>query len=128
MFSGSLCSCGPAPTVPNLDNQRVQLYQPDHQMNRESPVDTAKAPDRRSGLSSFPWSTIGALIFLCLLWILDFPNPMCDDLFYSGAGLNLASGGDLSNPLLARQHLPGHLFLVYPPVHSYVLAGWLKVL
>lgn len=53
---------------------------------------------------------------------------MCDDLFYSGAGLNLASGGDLSNPLLARQHFAGHLFLIYPPVHSYALAGWLKIL
>lgn len=58
---------------------------------------------------------------------MDFPDPMADDLFYSGASLNLAKGGDLSNPLLARQHFPGHLFLIYPPVHPYVLGWWLKV-
>lgn len=53
---------------------------------------------------------------------------MCDDLFHSGAALNLTSGGDLSNPLLIRQHFPVHLFLIYPPVYSFALAGWLKII
>jgi hypothetical protein len=74
----------------------------------------------------FPWSIIGALLLFAALWAMDFPDPMADDLFYSGASLNLAKGGDLSNPLLARQHFPGHLFLIYPPVHPYALALWLK--
>lgn len=72
-------------------------------------------------------SVLGALVFFWCLWHWDFPKPMCDDLFYSGSGLNLAEGGDLSNPLLIRQHFPEHLFLIYPPIHSYALAGWLKV-
>ena len=61
------------------------------------------------------------------LWLMDFPKPMVDDLFYTGAGINLAQGGDLSNPLLARQEFPSHFFFVYPPLHSYLLAGWLKI-
>jgi hypothetical protein len=52
---------------------------------------------------------------------------MVDDLFYAGAGLNLGSGGDLSNPLLARQGFPSHYFFAYPPLHSYLLGGWLKL-
>src|SRR5271169_406830 len=91
-------------------------------MNGTQPLQT-----RRSIFFVVPASVMGTLIFFLLLWFWDFPKPMCDDLFYSGAGLNLAQGGDLSNPLLARQEFPGHLFLIYPPVHSYVLAGWLKI-
>ena len=91
-------------------------------------MDIGKTSKRPPTIFAFPWSMVGGLIFFWLLWIWDFPHPMCDDLFYSGAGLNLASGGDLSNPLLVRQHFPWHLFLIYPPVHSYVLAGWLRIL
>ena len=74
-----------------------------------------------------PWSIAGALVFFCALWLVDNPKPMADDLFYTGAALNLAGGGDYSNPMLARQEFPSHFFFVYPPVHTYVLAGWLKV-
>jgi hypothetical protein len=73
------------------------------------------------------WSVIGAFAFFAVLWALDYPKPMADDLFYTGAALNLAGGGDYSNPMLARQEFPSHFFFVYPPVHTYVLAGWLKV-
>ncbi len=62
-----------------------------------------------------------------VLWLWEFPKPMMDDLFYAGAGLNLAAGGDFSNPYLAGQEFPSHYFFVYTPLHSYVLAGWLKV-
>jgi hypothetical protein len=68
-----------------------------------------------------------SVIFFGFLWLLDFPKPGFDDLFYTGAALNLAKGGDFSNPLLARQMFPSHFFFVYPPLHSYVLAGWLKI-
>ncbi len=97
-------------------------------MNRKTPVGTAESSKQPPASFAFPWSVVGALLFFWLLWIWDFPHPMCDDLFYSGAGLNLASGGDLSNPLLARQHFPWHLFIIYPPVHSYALAAWLGIL
>jgi len=54
----------------------------------------------------FPLSIAGALVFFCGLWLLDFPKPMVDDLFYTGAALNLAGGGDFSNPMLVRQEVP----------------------
>jgi hypothetical protein len=75
----------------------------------------------------FGLSTLFAAMVFFAMWRLDFPKPMPDDLFYSGAGLHLAAGGDLSNPLLARQEFPSHYFFVYPPMYSYVLAGWLKI-
>lgn len=68
-----------------------------------------------------------ALAFFFSLWLLDFPKPTFDDLFYTGAALNMAKGGDFSNPLVARQGFPSHYFFVYPPLHSYVLFGWLKI-
>jgi hypothetical protein len=72
-------------------------------------------------------SIIGAFIFFTCLWRFDYPKPSYDDLFYSGAALHLAGGGDFSNPLIARQGFPSHFFFVYPPIQSYMLAGWLKV-
>jgi hypothetical protein len=50
---------------------------------------------------------------------------MVDDLFFIGAGINLAQEGTLSNPLISRQAFPSDLFFVQPPLHSYVIAGWL---
>jgi hypothetical protein len=79
-----------------------------------------------------PWKgtlpvLVAALLFYFFLWLLDFPKPMIDDLFYSGAGFNMAGGGDFSNPFVSR-YFPGqHFFFVYPPVYSYLLAGWLKI-
>ena len=52
---------------------------------------------------------------------------MIDDLFYSGAGMNMAHGGDFSNPYITRYFPNDHFFFFYPPVYSYVLAGWLKL-
>jgi hypothetical protein len=71
--------------------------------------------------------SVAALVLFVFLWLLDFPKPNFDDLFYTGAALNMAGGGDFSNPLLARQGFPSHFFFVYPPLHSYTLAGWLKI-
>lgn len=73
-----------------------------------------------------PLSLFGALAFCAVLWMFDFPKPCMDDLFYCGAAMNMADGGDFSNPLLVRQEFPSHLFFVYPPFHSYALAGWFK--
>lgn len=74
-----------------------------------------------------PKAIMGALVLFIALWLMDFPKPMVDDLFYTGAGINLGQGGDLVNPLLARQEFPSHFFFVYPPLHSYLLGGWLKL-
>ncbi|HSY17984.1 MAG TPA: hypothetical protein VK815_06600 [Candidatus Acidoferrales bacterium] len=70
---------------------------------------------------------IFAAVFFTGLGCLGFPRPMMDDLFFTGAGLNLAAGGDFSNPLLARQDFPGTLYFLHPPLHSYAIAGWLKI-
>jgi len=49
-------------------------------------------------------------------------------LYYVGAALHMADGGDFSNPLIARQAYPGlHHYFGHPPLYSYVLAGWLKI-
>ncbi len=69
-----------------------------------------------------------ALLFLGGLFLLDFPKPGLDDLFFVGTGLNLAQGGDYSNPLLERQQFPSHFYFVHPPTYSYGLASWLKLL
>ncbi len=50
-----------------------------------------------------------------------------DDLFYNGAALNMAGGGDFSNPLLARQGFPSHYFFVYLPLHPHAVYAWLSV-
>jgi hypothetical protein len=73
------------------------------------------------------WSLVGSTAWFLALWVLDFPKPMMDDLAYIGAGLNLAAGGDYSNPFLAGQGFPSHYFFVHTPLASYALAGWLKV-
>jgi len=68
------------------------------------------------------------VLFFAGLYALSFPQPMCDDLFYIGAGLNLASGGDFSNPFLERAAFPGpHHYFDHPPLFSYAVAGWLKL-
>lgn len=69
----------------------------------------------------------GALAFFIILWRLDFPKPMVDDLFYNGAALHMADGGDFSNPFLIRQGFPNHFFYVYPPLHSYAVYWWVSV-
>ena len=76
----------------------------------------------------FPlWPFAFSLLFFLLFFFLGFPWPSVDDLFFTGASLNLAAGGDYSNPLLARQDFPSHFYFIHPPAYSYVLAGWLKV-
>ena len=65
------------------------------------------------------WPILGAFIFFLVLLILGYPHPWTDDLFYNGAALNMAGGGDFSNPLLIREVFPSHYFLVYPPIHPY---------
>jgi hypothetical protein len=76
----------------------------------------------------FPlWPFAFSLLFFLLFFLLGFPWPGIDDLFFTGASLNLAQGGDYSNPLLARQDFPSHFYFIHPPAYSYALAGWLKL-
>ena len=78
-------------------------------------------------LKTVPASVFAAAALFAVLWLLGFPIPFVDDLFMIGAALNMAGGGDFSNPLITRQGFPSHYFFAQPPTHSYVLLGWLKV-
>ena len=69
----------------------------------------------------------GAFVVFLVFWLLRWPVPAMDDLFYNGAAINMAQGGDFSNPLLARQGFPSHYFFVYPPIHPHAVYVWLSV-
>lgn len=68
------------------------------------------------------------IIFWLILYSLGYPPPYPDDLFFTGAAINLAKGGDFVNPLLAQwSEQTAERFFVQPPFHSYVLAAWLSL-
>lgn len=67
------------------------------------------------------------MFWLCL-FLGGFPQPMVDDLFYTGAAANLSQNGEFFNPLLANwASQTVDRFFVYPPFHTYVLAGWILI-
>jgi hypothetical protein len=73
------------------------------------------------------WGVI--LIFWMIVGAGKFPPPWCDDAFFIGAAINLAQHNIFSNPLC--EALPDYgsttYFFSALPLHSYVLAAWLKV-
>jgi hypothetical protein len=68
-----------------------------------------------------------ALGMAAILPCLDLPEPAFADLFYSGAAINLATTGELRNPLLDGQGFPTTSFFVYPPFYPFVLSAWLRI-
>jgi len=69
------------------------------------------------------WAYLSVTLLWAALAAGGFPFPHMDDPFFVGAGLNLAQGGSLVNPLMeGTTH-----FYSYPPLQSYLLAGWLKL-
>lgn len=77
-------------------------------------------------LANLTLALVASVTLFGILWARDYPKPHQDDLYYTGAALHMATGGDFSNPLIERQENPSHFFFVYPPLHSFTLAGWLK--
>ena len=67
-------------------------------------------------------------LFWLALWLVGFPLPGPDDLFFLGPALELVRHGHLANPFLRLWNpvAVDHYFF-QPPFHSYVLAGWLKL-
>ncbi|HEY9850413.1 MAG TPA: hypothetical protein V6D28_13185 [Leptolyngbyaceae cyanobacterium] len=67
--------------------------------------------------------------FWTAILLLGYPIPSVDDLFFIGAAINLAKGGEFINPLIEAWNgvLSSGKFYFQPPFHSYTLAGWLKV-
>ncbi len=99
--------------------------QPGKQADSQENSLASTAPSKKRAISR---SALWALALFVVLWLFDYPKPSYDDLFYIGASLNIAAGGDFSNPLLARQGFPSHYFFVYPPLHAQTLGLWLKCL
>ncbi len=97
-------------------------------MAGDAPVSQNSQPTAGAGVwRCFPASLAFAVLLFGTLFLLDFPKPGLDDLFFVGTSLNLAQGGDYSNPLLERQQFPSHFYFAHPPTYSYAMAGWLKI-
>ena len=58
-----------------------------------------------------------------------YPAPFFDDAYFIGAAINLTQHGVFSNPLCESLATIGcaNQFFAYMPLHSYVLAGWIKL-
>ena len=94
------------------------------EMNFPTPLTEQEKMGKESAKRAKAWWTFLAITLLWggLAWG-GFPFPFIDDPFYIGAGLNLAAGGGLANPLIEGSGT----FLRYLPLHSFVIAGWLKL-
>ena len=72
---------------------------------------------------------IPIVAFWTVIFFAQYPLPTIDDLFFIGAAMNLAKGGEFTNPYIAAWNsiLSSGKFYFQPPFHSYTLAGWLKI-
>ncbi len=72
---------------------------------------------------------IPIIAFWTILFFLRYPIPSIDDPFFIGAAINLAKGGEFTNPYIESWNsvLTSGKFYFQPPFHSYILAGWLKI-
>jgi hypothetical protein len=67
-------------------------------------------------------------LFWLALWLVGFPLPGPDDLFFLGPALELVRHGHLANPFLRLWNpVAASYYYFQPPFHPYVLAGWLKL-
>ncbi|HBE18131.1 MAG TPA: hypothetical protein DDW51_11065 [Cyanobacteria bacterium UBA11367] len=69
------------------------------------------------------------VVFWTVLFMFGYPLPNIDDLFFTGAAINLAKGQDFTNPYLEvwNSALSSGKFYFQPPFYSYTLAGWIKL-
>ncbi|HEY9850412.1 MAG TPA: glycosyltransferase family 39 protein [Leptolyngbyaceae cyanobacterium] len=67
--------------------------------------------------------------FWTVLFFLGYPLPGIDDIFFTGSAINLAQGGEFTNPYLEAWNsaLSSGKYYFQPPFHSYTLAAWLKI-
>jgi len=76
------------------------------------------------------WLTVIApiVLFWLVFYGLGYPPPTVDDMFFTGAAINLAEKGEFFNPWLAMwSDRTIDRFFVQPPFYQYALAGWLVV-
>ncbi len=71
---------------------------------------------------------LGIVIVMVALWTAGYPLPHVDDLFYTGASIELARSGQLENPFLIvfSDSLGSLSFYSIPPALPYLLAAWIK--
>jgi len=73
------------------------------------------------------------LLLVATIWCVSLykqlPLPHADDLFFTGAAINLAKGGPLVNPYLETWNAATKTGKYYyqPPFQAFLLASWLKV-
>lgn len=79
-------------------------------------------PTGRSVIDFF-WAVIAA-IWLGLA-ALGFPYPYPDDAIMIGPSLGIIEHGLVTNIYLSKAFYPDTIYLFYPPVFSWVLAGWI---
>lgn len=67
--------------------------------------------------------------FWTVLFLFGYPLPNYDDLFFIGAAINLAKGGEFTNPYLEAWNavFSSGKYYYHPPFYSFTLAGWLKL-
>lgn len=72
---------------------------------------------------------IGIVLAGLSLWLAGYPLPQMDDLFFTGASIELARSGQLVNPWIVEWIKPmGTIkFLMHPPVLPYTLALWINI-
>ncbi len=70
-----------------------------------------------------------SLLFAGLVYF-QYPKPWIDDLFYAGASINLVETGELNNRFLSvyAEQYKTSKFFQYPPLQTYVLAGYLRIM
>ncbi len=71
---------------------------------------------------------VAIAVFWIILYALGEPLPFSDDLFLTGAAINMAAGHGFTNPFCPEYYTLGSTqFYYYLPLHSYILAGWIKL-
>lgn len=75
-------------------------------------------------------TVIFAFLFWGVLFLLGYPYPHGDDLWYLTPSVNFADTGVISNPLAAGWNAVKHAesgFYVTAPFAFYILGGWFKI-
>jgi hypothetical protein len=72
---------------------------------------------------------LGIAVLWAVLFIIGYPLPHVDDLFFSGAGVSIAKGEGLKNPWLKPwlAHFGTDKFYAQTTFHAYLMGWWLKI-
>lgn len=83
------------------------------------------------GTPKFTDAVTVAVVFFAwaLLYLIGYPRPHVDDLFFTGAGVSIAQGNGLKNPWLGPflAQFGTDKYYVQTAFHPYLLGIWLKL-